>query len=191
MQTYKVVVLGDGGVGKTTLTLQMVSNHFLETYDPTIENSYQKQTVIDDAPCMLEILDTAGQEEYTILRDQWIRGGEAYLLVYSITSSSTLECGIEYFSQIKRVREDMDRIPLILIGNKSDKSSERQVSKEEGYAAATKMNCKFLETSAKTGLNVEEAFHELVRMIRASKEDQDEVAALKNLDRHPCLCVIL
>ncbi|ORX99989.1 ras GTPase [Basidiobolus meristosporus CBS 931.73] len=191
MQTYKVVVLGDGGVGKTTLTLQMVSNHFLETYDPTIENSYQKQTVIDNTPCMLEILDTAGQEEYTILRDQWIRGGEAYLLVYSITSKSTLECGIEYFSQIKRVREDMERIPLILIGNKSDKTSERQVSREEGYEAALNMKCRFLETSAKTGLNVEEAFHELVRMIRASKESQDELTALKDLEKQTCMCVIL
>ncbi|KAK9670979.1 RAS2 protein [Basidiobolus ranarum] len=191
MQTYKVVVLGDGGVGKTTVTLQMVSNHFLETYDPTIENSYQKQTVIDDAPCMLEILDTAGQEEYTILRDQWIRGGEAYLLIYSITSTSTLDRGIEYFSQIQRVREDMERVPLILVGNKSDKSGERQVSKEQGYATAMQLNCPFLETSAKTGFNVEKAFHELVRMIRASKGVQDEELALKNLDKRPCLCIIL
>ncbi|KAJ2237099.1 RAS2 protein [Coemansia sp. RSA 455] len=59
--------------GGTALTIQLCLNHFVETYDPTIEDSYRKQVVIDDQPCVLEVLDTAGQEEYTALRDQWIR----------------------------------------------------------------------------------------------------------------------
>ncbi|CAO3647980.1 unnamed protein product [Mucor hiemalis] len=71
MLLFKIVVLGDGGVGKTALTIQLCLNHFVEvnnTYDPTIEDSYRKQVVIDDYPCVLEVLDTAGQEEYTALR---------------------------------------------------------------------------------------------------------------------------
>ena len=64
---YKVCVLGDGGVGKTALTIQLCSNHFVEEYDPTIEDSYRKQVVIDNKPCLLEILDTAGQEGLEIL----------------------------------------------------------------------------------------------------------------------------
>ena len=66
-------------------------NSFVETYDPTIEDSYRKQVVLDDAPALLEVLDTAGQEEYTALRDQWIREGEGFLLVYSIASRSTFD----------------------------------------------------------------------------------------------------
>ncbi|KAJ9473835.1 putative 60S ribosomal protein L19-A (putative) [Pseudozyma hubeiensis] len=69
---YKLVMLGDGGVGKTALVIQLCLSHFVETYDPTIDDSYRKQTVIDDQPCVLEVLDTAGQEEYTALRYQWI-----------------------------------------------------------------------------------------------------------------------
>jgi GTPase KRas protein len=75
-------VLGDGGVGKTALTIQLCSNHFVEEYDPTIEDSYRKQVVIDDESCLLEILDTAGQEEFTALRDQWIRDCEGFVLIY-------------------------------------------------------------------------------------------------------------
>ena len=61
---YKICVLGDGGVGKTALTIQLCSNHFVEEYDPTIEDSYRKQVVIDNESCLLEILDTAGQEGF-------------------------------------------------------------------------------------------------------------------------------
>lgn len=74
-----------------------------QTYDPTIEDSYRKQTVIDDQPCMLEVLDTAGQEEYTALRDQWIREGEGFLLVYSIASRATFERVERFRSQIRWV----------------------------------------------------------------------------------------
>lgn len=88
---YRLVVLGDGGVGKTALTIQLCLNHFVESYDPTIEDSYRKQVVIDEEPCILEVLDTAGQEEYTALRDQWIRDGEGFVLVYSIAQRSTFE----------------------------------------------------------------------------------------------------
>jgi GTPase KRas protein len=86
---FKVTVLGDGGVGKTALTVQVsclgpgswavadavqfTMASFVETYDPTIEDCYRKQWSVDGQPCLLEVLDTAGQEEYTALRDQWIR----------------------------------------------------------------------------------------------------------------------
>ena len=65
---YKICVLGDGGVGKTALTIQLCSNHFVEEYDPTIEDSYRKQVVIDDESCLLEILDTAGPENFRDLQ---------------------------------------------------------------------------------------------------------------------------
>ncbi|KAJ3034939.1 Ras GTPase ras2 [Rhizophlyctis rosea] len=168
MTLYRLVVLGDGGVGKTALTIQLCLNHFVETYDPTIEDSYRKQVVIDDQPCILEVLDTAGQEEYTALRDQWIRDGEGFLLVYSITSRSTYDRVERFRDQIARVK-DTDRVPLMLVGNKCDKVAEREVSKEEGIYLARRIKCEFIETSAKTCVNVERAFYQVVRMIRQQK----------------------
>ncbi|KAI9002416.1 Ras GTPase ras2 [Gaertneriomyces sp. JEL0708] len=168
MTLYRLVVLGDGGVGKTALTIQLCLNHFVETYDPTIEDSYRKQVVIDDQPCILEVLDTAGQEEYTALRDQWIRDGEGFLLVYSITSRSTFERVERFKQQITRVK-DMETVPLMLVGNKCDRVAEREVSKEEGQHMARRLRCEFIETSAKTCLNVDKAYYNVVRMIRAQK----------------------
>lgn len=104
---------------------------FLETYDPTIEDSYRKQITVDGLNCMLDILDTAGQEEYTALRDQWIRTSEAIVIVYSISSRSS-------FSRVKRFRRQIERIrshptPICLIGNKSDIITERELSTAEGF----------------------------------------------------------
>ncbi|KAJ3082791.1 Ras GTPase ras2, partial [Quaeritorhiza haematococci] len=142
------------------------------TYDPTIEDSYRKQVVIDDHPCILEVLDTAGQEEYTArLRDQWIRDGEGFLLVYSITSRSTFDRVERFKEQITRVK-DTDKVPLMLVGNKCDKIAEREVSKEEGIHMAKKIKCEFIETSAKTCVNVEKAFYQVVRLIRAARQGQ-------------------
>ncbi|KAI9337570.1 small GTPase superfamily, partial [Obelidium mucronatum] len=166
---YRIVVLGDGGVGKTALTIQLCLNHFVETYDPTIEDSYRKQVVIDDESCNLEILDTAGQEEYTALRDQWIRDGEAFLLVYSITSRATFYRIERFREQIMRVKDTDDAIPMMLVGNKCDKQAEREVSKEEGQNLANKLKCDFIETSARTRLNVEKSFYNVVRSLRAQQ----------------------
>ncbi|KAL8279253.1 hypothetical protein RQP46_008290 [Phenoliferia psychrophenolica] len=161
----KIVVLGDGGVGKTALTIQLCLNHFIvlavraETYDPTIEDSYRKHAIIDDEPCLLEILDTAGQEEYTALRDQWIREGEGFVLVYSITARATFERIERFRHQITRVK-DSDSIPIVLVGNKSDRANEREVGKEEGAALAKRLGCEFVETSAKTRSNLEHAYYQ-------------------------------
>ncbi|KAH8923107.1 small G-protein Ras2 [Atractiella rhizophila] len=163
--------MGDGGVGKTALTIQLCLNHFIETYDPTIEDSYRKPAVIDGQPCLLEILDTAGQEEYTALRDQWIREGEGFMLVYSITSRATFERIDLFRRQISRVK-DNETVPVILVGNKSDRASEREVGREEGMMLARQFGCEFIETSAKTRTNLETAYYNVVRRIRVSRGGQ-------------------
>jgi len=157
MILYKLVVLGDGGVGKTALTIQLCLNHFVETYDPTIEDSYRKQVVIDGQSCVLEVLDTAGQEEYTALRDQWIRDGEGLLLVYSISSRSTFERVERFREQIGRVKET-DMVPIILVGNKCDRVTEREVSREEGLALAKNWNVILLKHQQKRVLMWRERF---------------------------------
>ncbi|CAO3645292.1 unnamed protein product [Mucor hiemalis] len=90
MREYKLVVLGSGGVGKSALTVQFVQSIFVEKYDPTIEDSYRKQVEVDGLQCMLEILDTAGTEQFTAMRDLYMKNGQGFVLVYSITSQVTL-----------------------------------------------------------------------------------------------------
>ncbi|CAG8977017.1 hypothetical protein HYALB_00008875 [Hymenoscyphus albidus] len=186
MVLYKLVVLGDGGVGKTALTIQLTLQHFVETYDPTIEDSYRKQVVIDGQSCMLEVLDTAGQEEYTALRDQWIRDGEGFVLVYSISSRSSFTRITRFHNQIQRVKESSSSspsypgsplsatgpqapVPIMLVGNKSDRVTEREVSTQEGHALARELGCEFVEASAKNYINVEKAFYDVVRQLRRQR----------------------
>ncbi|KAL2758696.1 hypothetical protein ACRALDRAFT_2098195 [Sodiomyces alcalophilus JCM 7366] len=187
MVLYKLVVLGDGGVGKTALTIQLCLQHFVETYDPTIEDSYRKQVVIDGQACMLEVLDTAGQEEYTALRDQWIRDGEGFVLVYAITSRPSFTRIKRFHHQIQRVKESVASspsypgspiaathpqapVPIMLVGNKSDRVTDREVSTQEGHALARELGCEFVEASAKNCINVEKAFYDVVRILRRQRQ---------------------
>ena len=164
---YKLVIVGGGGVGKSALTIQFIQNHFIDEYDPTIEDSYRKQVTIDNETCLLDILDTAGQEEYSAMRDQYMRTGQGFLLVYAITSRGSFDEIVAFKEQILRVK-DKDKVPMILVGNKSDLEPERQVTTSEGQGLARSFNSPFMESSAKTRVNVEEAFFELVREIRKS-----------------------
>ncbi|KAK4159762.1 ras family-domain-containing protein [Cladorrhinum sp. PSN259] len=162
---YKLVVVGGGGVGKSCLTIQLIQSHFVDEYDPTIEDSYRKQCIVDEEVALLDVLDTAGQEEYSAMREQYMRTGEGFLLVYSITSRESFEEIRTFQQQILRVK-DKDVFPMVVVGNKVDLANERKVSQEEGESLAREFRCKFLETSAKTNTNVEQAFYEVVRAIR-------------------------
>ncbi|SJL05912.1 related to small G-protein Ras2 [Armillaria ostoyae] len=184
MDNWRVAVLGDGGVGKTALAVQFTLNCFvgafltcrlvslnshlpIETYDPTIEDAYRKQLIVDNRMCFVEVIDTAGQEEYATLRDQWVREGQGFILVYSIASRSTFD-RLEVFRQSMRRVKRGDPI-FMLVGNKCDKTYEREVSKEEGAALARQFGCEFIETSAKTAQNVERLFMNLVRALRQTR----------------------
>jgi len=163
---YKLVVLGEGGVGKTAVTIQFMNNKFVSDYDPTIEDAYRKEYKIEDngqeKNIVVAIIDTAGQEEFSSgLHDKFIRQGEGFLCVYSITSPSS-------FEKMKEIREkivwtkDSSNVAMILVGNKKDLESERKVSREQGEALAQQYGCPFLETSAKTAENVTEAIESLL-----------------------------
>lgn len=165
MREYKLVVLGSGGVGKSALTVQFVQGIFVEKYDPTIEDSYRKQVEVDGAQSMLEILDTAGTEQFTAMRDLYMKNGQGFVLVYSITAQSTFNDLADLRDQILRVKDSED-VPTVLVGNKCDLEDERVVGKDQGQNLAKQFgNCTFLETSAKQKINVNEIFHDLVRQI--------------------------
>jgi len=136
---------------------------------------------------MLEVLDTAGQEEYTALRDQWIRDGEGFVLVYSISSRSSFSRIKRFHHQIQRVKESCASspsypgspiasaspqapVPIMLVGNKSDRVTEREVSTQEGHALARELGCEFVEASAKNCINVEKAFYDVVRILRRQRQ---------------------
>jgi Ras-related protein Rap-2C len=167
MREYKVVVLGSGGVGKSALTVKFVSGTFMEKYDPTIEDFYRKEIEVDGAPSVLEILDTAGTEQFASMRDLYIKNGQGFVIVYSITSLQT-------FQDIKSMKENIarvkgsDRVPILLVGNKNDLEHQREVHTTEGYSLAQEWSCPFLEASAKSTQNVNEVFIEIVREMNTS-----------------------
>ncbi|KAM6391724.1 GTP-binding protein Rit2 [Rhynochetos jubatus] len=162
---YKVVMLGAGGVGKSAMTMQFISHRFPDYHDPTIEDAYKTQVRIDDEPAYLDILDTAGQAEFTAMRDQYMRGGEGFIICYSITDRQSFQEAAEFKELIYRVRHTYD-IPLVLVGNKIDLEEFRQVSTEEGMSLAREYSCSFFETSAALRFYIDDVFHGLVREIR-------------------------
>ena len=164
MREYKIVVLGSGGVGKSALTVQYVQGIFVTKYDPTIEDIYRKEVEIDGQQCMLEILDSAGTEQFAMMRDLFIRNGEAFALVYSVTCQATLAELIDLRNHILIVKDTHD-VPMVLVGNKCDLEKDREVSRELGRNLARQWGVPFIESSAKSRINVSEIFHELVRQV--------------------------
>lgn len=170
VKEHTLVVVGSGGVGKSAITVQFLYNQFMTFYDPTIEESYRKQVVIDEVACMLNIVDTAGQEEYATLRDQYWGPGEGFVLVYSITSKETF-VEVQDLTKLVLRTKDAATFPMVIVGNKKDLEHERKVPSADGENLAKDLKCPFYETSAKTRLNVDECFTSLVREIWADSDD--------------------
>ncbi|XP_044877615.1 GTP-binding protein Rit2 isoform X1 [Mauremys mutica] len=150
---------------QNAMTMQFISHRFPDYHDPTIEDAYKTQVRIDDEPAYLDILDTAGQAEFTAMRDQYMRGGEGFIICYSITDRQSFQEAAEFKELIYRVRHTYD-IPLVLVGNKIDLEEFRQVSTEEGMSLAREYSCSFFETSAALRFYIDDVFHGLVREIR-------------------------
>ena len=181
---YKVVMLGSGAVGKSAITVQMVSGHFLSSYDPTIEDSYRTTININNQDIILNILDTAGQEEFYALRDQYMRSGDGYIIVFSITSiTSFLEVNaIKEQLNIVLDTDDNTLIPIILVGNKCDLEEYRQVQSSDAQRLAEEWKVKYFETSAKNKTNINRIFEELVYLIEAN--NQTNIQNTSNQNKH-------
>ncbi|XP_057681375.1 ras-related protein ralB-B-like [Corythoichthys intestinalis] len=165
---HKVIMVGSGGVGKSALTLQFMYDEFVEDYEPTKADSYRKKVVLDGEDVQIDILDTAGQEDYAAIRDNYFRSGEGFLLVFSITEYESFVATSEFREQILRVKEE-DAIPMLLVGNKADLEDRRKVSVDEAVAKVNEWGIQYVETSAKTRANVDKVFFDLMREVRKKK----------------------
>ncbi|KAL0201088.1 GTP-binding protein Di-Ras1b [Onychostoma macrolepis] len=160
---YRVVVFGAGGVGKSSLVLRFVKGTFRDTYIPTVEDTYRQVISCDKSVCTLQITDTTGSHQFPAMQRLSISKGHAFILVYSITSKQSLEELKPIYQQILAIKGNVENIPIMLVGNKSDET-QREVKTEDGEAQSKIWKCAFMETSAKTNHNVTELFQELLNL---------------------------
>jgi len=167
---HKLIMVGSGGVGKSALTLQFMYDEFVEEYEPTKADSYRKKVVLDGEQCSVDILDTAGQEDYLAIRDNYYRSGEGFVIVFSITDPDSFESAVDFREQILRVKnsDNNEKVPIVLVGNKGDLEN-RQVSLVLAEQRAESWGSPYVETSAKTRLNVDKVFYDLMREVRRKK----------------------
>lgn len=165
----KLAILGGGGVGKSAMTIQFLQNHFVEIYDPTIEDAYRKQIAIDNRSYSIEILDTAGQEEYSAMRDQYMRSVEGFMFVYDITKYTSYIYLREMIEKMKYMNETNKKLCMVICGNKSDLSIKRAVSYQEGKMLSLENKCPFYETSARLCIQIDDAWMDLIRQVIIDK----------------------
>ncbi|OGM42470.1 Ras-related protein RSR1 [Aspergillus bombycis] len=167
---------------------QFVQNVWIESYDPTIEDSYRKQIEVDGRQCILEILDTAGTEQFTAMRELYMKQGQGFLLVFSITSMSSLNELSELREQIIRIKDD-EKVPIVIVGNKSDLEEDRAVPRARAFALSQSWgNAPYYETSARRRANVNEVFIDLCRQIirkdlQGNSKGRDEPPKRENTNR--------
>ncbi|EER23140.1 hypothetical protein D8B26_001215 [Coccidioides posadasii str. Silveira] len=189
-ETVSITICGDGGCGKSSITLRLVRSQWTHEYDPTIEDSYSVTRTVDGRPYFLSLTDTAGQEEY---RGLWAASNlksDAFLLVYDITNASTLdaldsfmdmidleaenrlESNQRLIKQSRKTSPGAERFAVgmappvtIVAGNKCDLKDARTVSARQGLEWARKRGCGFMETSAREMVNIEETFALIVRRV--------------------------
>ncbi|GAA5840112.1 hypothetical protein JCM9279_002281 [Rhodotorula babjevae] len=181
----RIVVVGDGGVGKSSLTMAILQRPFSEEYDPTVEDAYSTSVTVDGVDYLVELIDTAGQEEYRYALDQTAQTGDGFILAYSIDSADSFELLPDLLHTLRKAKSPLDNpsavlspenapsSPFLVLGNKCDKPpAERRVTAQEGLAFSRQAGGLFFETSAKSRVNVEPAFLALVRATAQAKRGE-------------------
>merc|ERR1712060_259249 len=154
---FKLVLIGDSGVGKSCLLLRFADDSYTESYISTIGVDFKIRTIqLDGKTIKLQIWDTAGQERFRTITSSYYRGAHGIIVVYDTTDSDTFEHVKTWLHEIDRYASE--NVNKLLVGNKSDLTSKRQVETEAAKEFAGSVSIPFLETSAKNATNVEDAF---------------------------------
>lgn len=166
---FKLLLIGDSGVGKTCVLFRFSEDAFNSTFISTIGIDFKIRTIeLDGKKIKLQIWDTAGQERFRTITTAYYRGAMGIMLVYDITNDKSFE---NIRNWIRNIEEHASRdVEKMILGNKCDMNDKRMVSKEKGEQLAIEHGIKFMETSAKASINVEEAFFTLARDIKAKMD---------------------
>ncbi|XP_013190431.1 ras-related protein Rab-37 isoform X2 [Amyelois transitella] len=170
---HKTILLGDSGVGKTSLLVQFETGKFQSgNFSATVGIGFTNKVVtVDGIKVKLQIWDTAGQERFRSVTHAYYRDAHALLLLYDVTNKTSFDNIRAWLGEIREYAQD--DVVIMLLGNKSDSGLERAVRREEGQRLAREYQVAFMETSAKTGLNVEAAFAHVARSLVAKANPID------------------
>jgi len=167
-ETYKLYVMGSGGVGKSALTVRLVQNRFSAAYDPTIEDSYVKLLTVDGKQVKLDILDTAGQDDFEAIRETYMRQGNGFIIVFALNDVASYDA-IDRFQKDIRLTSGKEDIPIVACGNKCD-LPDRTVDQAEAQQYFQTVKIPYYETSAFKDINVEESFLAVTRLMRKANQ---------------------
>ncbi len=174
--TCSILLLGDSCVGKTSLISRYANGIFKDEYIATVGLDFvSKQEIINDKNINVKLWDTAGQERYKALTPSYLRGADGVVLVFDVTNSETFDNLKFWLDSLKNnLGENNSFLPVVINGNKID-IDDRDISKDDANKFAQENNYKYFETSAKSGVGVNELFREIVNQILENKEKTDEV----------------
>ena len=180
--TFKILTIGESGVGKTCVLRRFVENKFLKNHLATIGIDFKTKTLnINNQEIKLKIWDTAGQERFRNITTQYYKGADGIVLVYDVTDEASYEKIRDWMEQILANTQQED-IGLVLLGNKCD-MEPRNVTEEMGKKMAEELKVSYFETSALNGIGIKEAFEQLTRDImkkRGVGESNSEVGVSLN-----------
>lgn len=187
---YKVVMVGSTFVGKTTIVVQEACNIFSTDYIATVGSQFQNvQIEVENERISLNIWDTAGQEQYRSLAPMYYRSAHMAIIVYSITEPKTFEDAKQWYNEI---RNNCDEMPKIyFVGNKIDLENDRKIERADGSALASSYDASFIETSAKTGENINDLFTDVAVKLyteygKSSPMSQSKSLKAKSKDKGCC-----
>ena len=175
-KTCSILLLGDSCVGKTSLISRYANGIFKDEYIATVGLDFvSKQEIINDKNINVKLWDTAGQERYKALTPSYLRGADGVVLVYDVTNSETFDNLKFWIDSLKNnLGENNTFLPIVINGNKID-IDDRDISKEDANKFAQENNYKYFETSAKSGVGVDELFREIVNQILEYKDKTEEI----------------